>query len=60
MRRDLGGRSPAGELRERERAENAALLVLAEEPILPGRRLHYPFGDGEAPGELAEGGIMIV
>ena len=21
---------------------------------------HYPFGDGEAPGELAEGGIMIV
>ena len=60
VRRDLGGRSPTGELREWERAKDAALFVLSEEPILPGRRLHYPFGDGEAPGELAEGGIMIV
>ena len=35
-------------------------LVFAEEPILRRDRLRYPLGDGEALGELAEGGIMIV
>jgi hypothetical protein len=60
MRRNLCGGSPARELPKGKWPKNLTVFVLAKEPLLRGDRLHYPFGDGEEPGEVAACGIMMV
>ena len=61
MRRDACRRCPARQLFKFQRAENIAVLVFPQKPLLVGRRFHHSL-DVEAgvPVALAVGGIMIV